>query len=63
MKDKGEIIKTIKEEIPYIYIKPYSHNIIMFGLQTLCENYGKEEVISLIKSTRLKDLGWGYVLE
>ena len=42
---------------------PFSHNIINLELQILCENYGKEEVISLIKSTRLKDLGWGYVLE
>ena len=63
MKDKSEIINKIKEEIPWVDIKPYSHNIIGLELRILGENYGQEEVISLIKSTRLKDLGWGYLLE
>ena len=63
MNDKKEIINKIKEEIPYVDIKPYSHNIISLELRILGENYGQEEVISLIKSTRLKELGWGYLLE
>ena len=63
MKKREEIIKKIKEEIPYVDIKPYSHNIINLQLGMLAEEYGQEEVISLIKSTRLKDLGWGYILE
>ena len=63
MNDKKEIINKIKEEIPYVDIKPYSHNIINLCLRQLAEEYGKEEAFSLIKSTRLKDLGWGYLLE
>ena len=40
MKDKKEIINKIKEEIPYVDIKPYSHNIISLELRILGENYG-----------------------
>ena len=52
MKEKEDIINKIKEEIPWEDIKPYSHNIIGLELRILGENYGEDEVISLIKSTR-----------
>tara|TARA_R110000803_G_scaffold146566_1_gene212303 strand:- start:194 stop:415 length:222 start_codon:yes stop_codon:yes gene_type:complete len=60
---KQEIIKKIKEEIPYIDIKPYSHNIIGLELSILEQVAGKEAVIELVKTTRLKNLGWHYILE
>ena len=60
---KQEIIKKIKEEIPYIDIKPFSHNIIGLELSILEQVAGKEAVIELVKTTRLKNLGWGYLLE
>tara|TARA_R100000654_G_scaffold2545_4_gene9399 strand:- start:3550 stop:3744 length:195 start_codon:yes stop_codon:yes gene_type:complete len=63
MKTIEEIIMKIKEEIPYVDIKPFSHNIINIELRILGDNYGEEEVKKLIKSTKLKDLGWGYIIE
>ena len=56
---KEEIINTIKKEIPFIDVKPYSHNIINLNLMILEKKYGQEEVNKLIKKTKLKDLGWG----
>ena len=37
MKDKKEIINKIKEEMPDVDIKPYSHNIINLELRILGE--------------------------
>ena len=56
---KAEIIDKIKKEIPFIDVKPYSHNIINLLLSKLAEEYGEEEADKLIKSTKLKDMGWG----
>ena len=41
----------------------FGNDLLDSHLRILGENYGQEEVISLIKSTRLKELGWGYLLE
>ena len=60
---KEEIIKNIKKEITYVDIKPYSHNIIGLELEILARDYGEEEVHNIVKNTKLKDLGWGYILE
>tara|TARA_R110001632_G_scaffold22729_1_gene65014 strand:+ start:1442 stop:1639 length:198 start_codon:yes stop_codon:yes gene_type:complete len=61
-KTKEEIIATIKKEIPFVDIKPYSHNIISLELRLLKEVAGEEVVVELVKSTKLKDLGWGHVV-
>ena len=61
-KTKKEIIATIKKEIPFVDIKPYSHNIISLQLTMLEEVAGEEAVVELIKSTKLKDLGWGHTI-
>lgn len=57
-KTKEEIIATIKKEIPFVDIKPFSHNIISLELRLLEEVAGEEVVVDLINSTKLKDLGW-----
>ena len=62
-KTKEEIIATIKKEIPFVDIKPYSHNIISLQLTMLEEVAGEEAVVELVKSTKLKDLGWGYMIK
>jgi hypothetical protein len=62
-KKKQEIINIILKEIPYVDIKPYSHNIINLELNILAEKYGQEEANKLIKNTQLKNLGWGYILD
>ena len=61
--EKQKIINTIKAEIPYIDVKPYSHNIIQLELDILEKHYGIEEVLKLIETTELKNLGWGYILK
>ena len=60
---KEDIINKIKKEIPFIDVKTYSHNIISMNLMILEKNYGQEEVNKLIKNTKLKDLGWGWILK
>ena len=61
-KTKEEIIATIKKEIPFVDIKPYSHNIINLELNILEEVAGEEAVLELIKTTELKNLGWGWIV-
>ena len=60
---KQELIKAIKDQIPYVDIKPYSHNIIGLKLQMLSTEYGQEESNKLIRETKLKDIGWTVIEE
>jgi len=56
-------INTIKAEIPYVDIKPYSHNIINLTLASVAEQFGDEQAKKIIASTELKYMGWGCWLE
>ena len=49
-KTKDQIIEKIKQEIPFIDVKPFSHNIISLELRLLEEKYGEKEVYNLINS-------------
>tara|TARA_R110000824_G_scaffold344865_1_gene531503 strand:- start:462 stop:689 length:228 start_codon:yes stop_codon:yes gene_type:complete len=62
-KTKEEIIAKITKEIPFVNIKPYSHNIISLQLTMLEEIGGEEAVVALINNTELCLLGWGYIVE
>ena len=57
------IIKSIMENIPFIDIKPYSHNIISCNLQHLNKIGHKEIALDIIRLTPLIDLGWGYMVK
>jgi len=59
---KERMINKIKEEIPFVDIKPYSHNLIGLELELLAETFGQAEANKVIRETPLKDLGWGWVL-
>jgi len=61
VKEKYKFIAYIKKEIPFVNIKQYSHNIISMNLGYLEEVAGREAVVELVKSTKLKDLGWGFI--
>lgn len=63
MTTKEDIISIIEKEIPYVDIKQYSHNIIGLALRNLNDLCGREAVVELVKTTELKNLGWGYILE
>lgn len=48
----------IKMEVPYIDIKPYSHNIISLTLSTIAKNYGYDEANKAITDFGLESRGW-----
>ena len=57
------IIKSIMENIPFIDIKPYSHNIISCSLRDLSKlGYNNTLCIDIIRLTPLMDLGWGSIV-
>jgi hypothetical protein len=63
MKTQNEIENTIKNEIPFVDVKPFSHNIINLELRLLGEVAGEAAVKKIIRETKLKHIGWGYILE
>ena len=48
----------IAKEVPYVDIKPYSHNIIGLVLGMIEKAHGRSEVIKAMKDFDLEDLGW-----
>jgi hypothetical protein len=52
-------INTIKKNIPYVDIKPYSHNIINLTLTSIGEQFGNNVANKIIADTELKNMGWG----
>ena len=50
--------ETIEAEVPYVGIKPYSHNIIGIALSAIAKNFGKQEANKAIDEYGLKKLGW-----
>ena len=58
MRTEEEIIQSIKNEIPYVDIKEYSHNIISLELRMYSEIKGDEETYKLIRELGLDKLGW-----
>ena len=45
---KIKLEKSIREEVPYIDIKPYSHNIIGMKLEQIGNEFGLEAVKEII---------------
>ena len=53
-------IMNILENIPWVDIKPYSHNIITCSLQHLSKlGYNDTLCIDIIRETPLMNMGWG----
>jgi hypothetical protein len=57
-----EWIQTIEDEVMYVNVKPYSHNIIGFALRAIANNYGDEEANKVIEDLDLERLGWHKVV-
>ena len=53
-----ELRAEIKKEVPYVDLKPFSHNIISIGLMIITKDYGKEEANKAIRDFELEELGW-----
>ena len=58
-----KILTKIDEEIPYIDIKPYSHNIIGLQLDMLEKLTNEDNIKKVVKEKGLDKLGWGHILE
>ena len=52
----------ILHEIPYIDIKPYSHNIISLELRLISEKYGMTTANQVIEDFRLDTKGWSKII-
>lgn len=50
--------KDIRKELPYVDIKPYSHNIISIGLRAVAKKFGEKEANKIIEELKLERLGW-----
>ena len=54
----NEIKIKILEEIPFIDIKPFSHNIISLELRIIAEEYGQDVANKIIQDYKLDERGW-----
>lgn len=54
----NELRKKIRNEIPYVDVKPYSHNIISLLLSQISKDYGNTEANKTIEDYNLEKLGW-----
>jgi len=58
------MMEKIENEIPYIDIKPFSHNIINLELRLMEELVGEERVVEFIRDNEdLMEKGWGWIVE
>ena len=58
MKSLEEWRQDIENEVGFVDIKPYSHNIISICLRAISKNYGKKEANKAINDFKLEKLGW-----
>jgi len=53
-----ELRQQIADEIDYVDIKPYSHNIIGCVLRIIDRDYGTEEANNAVREFGLDEMGW-----
>ena len=58
-----ELHKNIKNEIEYINIKEYSHNIISWTLRIISKEFGYNEANKTIDKFKLELYGWKHKCE
>lgn len=56
-----EIYNLIEEEVPFVDVKPYSHNIISLRLRQIAEKFGQDFANDAIEHFKLGSLGWSKV--
>ena len=57
-KTLAQLRQMIKKEVPFVDVKPYSHNIIGVVLMQINNEYGKDEANKAIDDFDLQSLGW-----
>ena len=50
--------KAIQQEVPFVDVKPYSHNIISLVLSKIARTWGQASANKTIRDFDLKSLGW-----
>lgn len=53
-----ELRKAIEDEVDYVDVKPYSHNIISICLREIARKFGQEDANEAIEDFGLEGLGW-----
>jgi len=53
--------EMIDEEVPYVDVKPYSHNLISLALGAIAKEHGQDEANKAIEDFGLGSLGWSKV--
>ncbi len=53
-----ELRQHIEDEVPYVDVAPYSHNIITLLLGQVAQHYGHAEANKVIRELGLEALGW-----
>lgn len=56
-----ELRDQIREEVPYVDVKPYSHNIVGILLWEISAQYGDGYANKAIRDFGLEKLGWNQV--
>ena len=56
--DLVEYKNKIRNEIPYVDVKPYSHNIIAMVLTMICNKFGEVVANDTIIELQLDKIGW-----
>ena len=60
---KEDVERLLEKEVPYIDLKPYSHNIVGITLSIAAKNFGKSYANALIDKYKLEELGWSKVYD
>ena len=65
MREEINIIEKIENEMEWIDIKPYSHNIIGLSLSVLQEDFEwtDKDIAELVFQLGLDKMGWGYLVK
>lgn len=57
-KTLNELRKKIRNEVGYIGVRPYSHNIVGLLLSQIAQEYGTAEANKTIRDFHLDTRGW-----
>ncbi len=58
MSDLADLRWRIRQEAPYMGIKPFSHNIIGLALAQIAKKFGRAEANKAVRDYRLEDKGF-----
>ena len=62
-KTAAEWRKRIREEIPFVDVRPYSHNIICLALGAIAKESGHDAADQVIIELGLNHMGWSTAAE